>query len=69
MKYTAKCNNCSHVFDYSRCISERDDIPVCSKCRASATRIFVGPTGGFILKGDGWYKPGAFPGKKPQVDN
>lgn len=54
--YTYKCSKCEHVFEkitqsYVRAIP-------CEKCSDIAQRQISAP-GGFILKGDGWYKGSA----------
>ena len=61
--YEAKCLNCSFKFYYSRAISKRDDSPKCPDCLKATKRVWTQPEGGFILKGKGWYKSGAFGGK------
>lgn len=61
-KYDAKCEKCEKVFEYSAPISEAGDPPPpCPSCGHSKTvKQFVINSGGFILKGDGWFKKGGY---------
>jgi putative FmdB family regulatory protein len=62
MKYDAKCNKCEHVFEYDAPISEAGDPPPpCPKCgHMETTKQFALNSGGFILKGNGWFKKGGY---------
>jgi len=62
MKYDAKCNNCSTIFEYERSIKEATDpAPPCPQCKSQATeKVFSLNAGGFVLKGGGWFKKGGY---------
>lgn len=61
-KYDAKCDKCEYVFEYDAPISEAGDPPPpCPECgHDKTTKQFVLNSGGFILKGDGWFKKGGY---------
>lgn len=57
--YNAKCTACENVQEYQAKMSEREEAAMkelCTKCGQSMVHSFTGATGGFILKGTGWYK-------------
>lgn len=62
MKYDAKCNKCAHVFEYERSIKESvTPTPPCPKCASTETeKVITLNGGGFVLKGQGWYKKGGY---------
>jgi len=62
MKYDAKCNDCETVFEYERSIKDaQTPTPPCPKCKSHLTeRVFTLNSGGFILKGQGWFKKGGY---------
>lgn len=61
-KYDAKCEKCEAVFEYDAPILEAGDPPPpCPACgHDKTTKQFTLNTGGFILKGDGWFKKGGY---------
>lgn len=54
--YTYKCQNesCGHKFEANQKITD-DPLTVCPECQQETHRIVV-PGGGFILKGEKWFK-------------
>jgi putative FmdB family regulatory protein len=61
-KYDAECEKCGHKFEYSvPILNAGDPPPPCEKCGDNKTKkVFVINSGGFILKGDGWFKKGGY---------
>lgn len=61
-KYDAKCNKCEYIFEYDAPISEAGDPPPpCPECGCvETTKQFALNSGGFILKGYGWFKKGGY---------
>lgn len=61
-KYDAKCEKCEVVFEYTAPISTAGDPPPpCEKCGSPETKkVFVINGGGFVLKGEGWFKKGGY---------
>jgi len=62
MKYDAKCIACNTTFEYERSIKEPiTPTPPCPKCKSENTeKVFTLNAGGFVLKGQGWYKKGGY---------
>lgn len=61
-KYDAKCGKCEEVFEYEAPILEAGDPPPpCPKCGHDKTvKQFALNSGGFVLKGSGWFKKGGY---------
>ena len=61
-KYDAKCEKCETIFEYTAPISTAGDPPPpCEKCgHPKTTKVFVINGGGFVLKGEGWFKKGGY---------
>lgn len=61
-KYDANCEKCDETFEYEAPIREAGDPPPpCPKCGAFETKkVFAINSGGFVLKGDGWFKKGGY---------
>lgn len=61
-KYDAKCEKCETVFEYTAPISTAGDPPPpCEKCgHPKTTKVFSINGGGFVLKGEGWFKKGGY---------
>lgn len=53
--YEYFCDVCKYCFEHLQKASD-DKKAVCPKCQNPTTNIVIS-AGGFILKGDGWYKP------------
>jgi putative FmdB family regulatory protein len=62
MKYDAKCNDCKIIFEYERSIKQSGEpAPQCPQCKSQATeKVFSVNAGGFVLKGQGWFKKGGY---------
>lgn len=66
--YLSKCPKCGEEQEYFCKISEREiATPHCSTCKDEAGQplkaepAFIGnPDGGFVLKGNGWFKKGGY---------
>lgn len=61
-KYDAKCDKCGIIFEYEAPILEAGDPPPpCPTCSNFETKkVFSLNSGGFILKGKGWFKKGGY---------
>ncbi len=61
-KYDAKCEKCGKIFEYNAPIlTAGDPPPPCATCGNTDTKkVFAVNTGGFILKGNGWFKKGGY---------
>jgi putative FmdB family regulatory protein len=53
--YTYLCSECEHTFETVQKINDEPLIS-CVKCDAEINRIVVPGGGGFILKGEKWFK-------------
>lgn len=62
MKYDAKCKDCELTFEYERSIKDtKEPAPPCPQCKSQATeKVFSLNAGGFVLKGQGWFKKGGY---------
>jgi putative FmdB family regulatory protein len=59
--YNAKCEKCKVIIEYIAKITDMDkDIPTCPQCEKLMERTYMGATGGFVLKGRGWFKDGGY---------
>lgn len=60
-KYDYRCNNkeCNHTEEYTQKITE-DKIRVCPKCLKETYERLITNTGGFNLKGSGWFNKGGY---------
>jgi len=59
--YLAKCPKCSKELEYYAKIQDKEkDLPECPDCLIKMITAFLGATGGFILKGQGWFKKGGY---------
>lgn len=54
--YEYKCVECGVHVQIFRLVEERDVCPTCRECNGKTKRTLR--TGGFSLKGKGWYKDG-----------
>ena len=57
--YTYKCNKCEHQFDIRQSMSD-DNLTTCPKCKEEELRKLINATGGFQLKGNGWFNKGGY---------
>lgn len=59
MTYEYKCTNenCNHEWTQEQRISE-DSLKYCPKCQQETAKRLISNSGGFILKGSGWFKDG-----------
>ena len=55
--YSYRCTECGHEFDIQQRITE-DALKDCPECKKEALKKVIKSTGGFHLKGSGWYKDG-----------
>lgn len=55
--YEYQCSSCGHKEEFIQKMSD-EPIKVCPNC-GKETFDKLMSAGGFILKGNGWYKPGA----------
>jgi putative FmdB family regulatory protein len=58
--YNARCIKCKTTIQYQSNIVKCEDTPPCPKCGGETKRVFTKPEGGFILKGQGWFKKGGY---------
>lgn len=56
--YTYKCDACEHQFDIKQKMSD-DKLTTCPECDKEALQKIITTTGGFALKGKGWFKKSA----------
>lgn len=59
--YTYKCKECDHQFDVVQRMTD-DKLTECPECKKEElTKIITpGASGGFQLKGKGWFKTGGY---------
>ena len=55
--YSFRCENCGHEFDAIQRMSD-DPLKECPECKKEALKKIINSTGGFQLKGSGWFKDG-----------
>ncbi len=55
MIYEYACT-CGHRFEQMAKV--KDPIPPCPKCASAEVRKVISATGGFVLRGEGWYRDG-----------
>lgn len=59
--YTYKCSDCEHQFDIRQKISD-DKLTTCPECEKESLSKIITATGGFELKGKGWFGKGGSKG-------
>jgi putative FmdB family regulatory protein len=59
--YTYKCKECDHQFDTVQRMSD-DNLTECPECKKEELSKIITPglSGGFQLKGQGWFKSGGY---------
>lgn len=60
MTYTYKCEACEHQFEANQRMSD-DPLEECPECKEERLKkVLVPGSGGFHLKGKGWFKSGGY---------
>jgi len=57
MTYDYVCKSCEHTWEEEQGIKE-DPITKCPKCGEEKAQRLISGGGGFILKGNGWFRTG-----------
>jgi|TARA_R110002153_G_scaffold5546_8_gene25811 putative FmdB family regulatory protein len=57
--YSYKCNKCKHGFEVLQKMSE-DPLVNCPECKEDELKKVIQVSGGFQLKGKGWFKSGGY---------
>jgi len=58
--YNYKCTKCDHKFEIIQRMSD-DPLITCPECEEDELKkVIVAGTGGFSLKGKGWFKSGGY---------
>lgn len=57
--YTYKCERCSHQFEKLQKISA-EPLKSCPECKTERLKKIITASGGFALKGKGWFKSGGY---------
>ena len=57
--YSYKCKECEHQFDVWQSMSD-DKLTDCPECAKKSLEKVITATGGFHLKGDGWFNTGGY---------
>ncbi len=53
--YDYKCSACGHAFEHFQPITD-DPLATCPKCGKDELKRLIGPGGGIVFKGSGWYQ-------------
>lgn len=59
MKYDYKCKNCGHIWEEDQKISD-PKTEICPECGEKSAERMITNSGGFILKGSGWFNSGGY---------
>jgi putative FmdB family regulatory protein len=57
--YTYRCERCSHQFEKLQKISA-EPLKSCPECKTERLKKIITASGGFALKGKGWFKSGGY---------
>jgi len=59
LTYTYRCIECDHQFETKQSIKD-DPLTDCPECGKPTLKKIITQTGGFQLKGSGWFKSGGY---------
>lgn len=57
--YAYRCQECGHEFETIQKISE-DPLKECPECKKESLKKLINASGGFQLKGKGWFNNGGY---------
>lgn len=59
--YKFVCPKCGETKEeILKITAEKEEFPECEKCKVKMQKAWITPTGGFILKGTGWFNKGGY---------